>query len=280
MGAKHRLPARQAGLIAALLLAAACSGGDETAATTTTTTSTTTTAAPAVACSTVGPGDDRVELGERWYLRHVPPAHDGQTAVPLVVDLHGYSEGAELHASRTALGAHGDEHGFITVTPEGLGPVPQWDLRVGGVDVAFVGAVLDDVEAALCIDRDRIYVTGHSMGGFLISTIACSPLAARIAAFAPVAGMRLVEPCQPPRTSPALAIHATGDDVVLYDGGLSPAAADVLDLPEDGPSIAAIVEAWPGGDARLHTIEGGTHAWPVEANDLIWDFFEAESLGQ
>ena len=280
MGAKHRLPARQAGLIAALLLAVACSGDDDTAASTTTSTSTATTAAPAAACSTVEPGDGQVDLGQRWYLRHVPPAHDGDTPVPLVVDLHGYSEGARLHASRTALGVHGDEHGFATVTPQGLGEVPQWDLRVDGVDVAFIGAVIDDAESALCIDRDRIYVTGHSMGGFLISTIACSPLAARIAAFAPVAGMRLVEPCQPPSTSPALAIHATGDDVVLYDGGLSPAAADVLDLPEDGPSIAAIVEAWPGGAATLHTIEGGNHAWPLEANDLIWDFFATQSLDQ
>ena len=272
MGAKHRLPARQAGLIAALLLVAACSGGDdETAASTTTsTTTTTTTAAP---CSDVGPGAGRVDLEERWYLRHVPPAHDGTGAVPLVIDLHGYSEGAELHASRTGLGPHGDEHGFVTVTPHGLGDVPRWDLRVDGVDVAFVEAVIDDVEAALCIDPDRIYVTGHSMGGFLISSIACSPLAARIAAFAPVAGVRLVEPCDPPRTAPALAIHATGDDVVLYDGGLTPVASDILDLPEEGPSIQAIVDAWPGGDARLHTIEGGSHSWPDDATERIWDFF-------
>ena len=279
MGAKHRLPARQAGLIATLLLVVACSGGDdETATSATTSTTTTTTTAVVERCSTVEPGDDRVELGGRRYLRHVPPAHDGETAVPLVVDLHGYSEGDELHASRTGMSAHGDEHGFVTVTPHGLGDVPQWDLRVDGVDVAFVGDVIDDVEATLCIDPDRIYVTGHSMGGFLISTIACSPLATRIAAYAPVAGMRLVEPCDPPRTSPALVIHATDDDVVLYDGGLTPVAADVLDLPEEGPSIPAIVDAWPGGDARLHTIEGGSHAWPPDATERIWEFFEQHAL--
>lgn len=267
MGAKHRLPARPAGLIAALLLVVACSGGGDTAASTT-----------AQPCSTVSPGADRVDLGDRWYLRHVPAVHDGTRGVPLVVDLHGYGEGAVLHASRTRLGAHGDALGFATVTPQGLGDVPRWDLRVDGIDVAFIAAVIDDAEASLCIDQDRIYITGHSMGGFLISSIACSPLAARIAAFAPVAGMRLVEPCQPPRTSPALAIHATDDDVALYDGGLTKLAADVLDLPQEGPSIQAIVDAWPGGNARLHTIDGGSHAWPPDANDLIWDFFEHHQL--
>lgn len=266
MGAKHRIPARSAGLIAALLLVVACSGNDDD-----TEASTTTTAAP---CSTVSPGAGRVDLGGRWYLRSVPAAHDGTRAVPLVVDLHGYSEGAALHASRTRLADLGDREGFATVTPQGLGGVPQWDLRVDGIDVTFIGQVLDDAESSLCIDPARIYLTGHSMGGFLISTIACSPLAARVAAYAPVAGMRLVEPCQPPRTSPALAIHATGDDVVLYDGGLTKLAANVLDLPQEGPPIQAIVDAWPGGAAQLHTIDGGSHDWPTDANDLIWDFFD------
>ncbi|HEX4905159.1 MAG TPA: PHB depolymerase family esterase [Acidimicrobiales bacterium] len=275
MGAKHRLPARQAGLIAALLVVAACSGGDgDTAASTPTSTTTTTTAAP---CSTVEPGEGRVDLGERWYLRHVPDAHDGTTPLPLVVDLHGYSEGAELHASRTGVGDLGAREGFVTITPHALGDIPAWDLAVDGIDVAFVADVIDDAEASLCIDPDRIYVTGHSMGGFLISTLACSPVANRIAAFAPVSGVRLVEPCDPPRTAPALIIHGRDDDVVLYDGGLSPLAADALDLPEEGPSIAVIVEAWPGGDARLHTVAGG-HGWPRDATEELWAFFERHSL--
>ena len=274
MGPQRRLLPRQAGLIAALLLAVACSSGDDDD-----------TAAAPEPCSTVEPGNERVDLVDRWYLRNVPPAHDGTTAVPLVVDLHGYSEGATLHASRTGWEAFGDTEGFVTVTPhaENLGgDVPAWDLAADGADVAFVDDVIDDAERTLCIDPQRIYVTGHSMGAFLASTLACTGMAERIAAFAPVAGAREVTPCTPPRHAPALIIHGTADATVLYEGGLSPGAAEILRLPADGPSIPAIAEAWsardPSVDVELHPIEGGNHDYAVDTNDLIWTYFEAHSL--
>ena len=34
---------------------------------------------------------------ERWYYRHVPTGYDGAEPRPLVLDFHGYSEGAEIH---------------------------------------------------------------------------------------------------------------------------------------------------------------------------------------
>ena len=277
MGAKHRLPARQAGLIAALLVLASCSASDSDEDATPQSTTTTSTTVPA-RCSDVGAGDERVDIGDRWYQRHVPVDHDGTTSVPLVVDLHGYSEGALLHAERTGWDAKGDEEGFVTVTPQGLGEVPAWDLAPDGIDVAFVEDVIDDAEETLCIDQDRIYVTGHSMGGFLISTLACSDLATRVAAFGPVSGVREVEPCTPPRHAPAVVMHGQQDDVVLFEGGLSELAADVLDLPVDGPSIPAIVERWaardPSVEVVLLPVEEGGHEWPAEATDTIWGFFE------
>lgn len=265
MGSKRGLLPRHAGLIAALLLGAACAADEPDP--------------PAAAsCSSIEPGNERVDLGDRWYLRRVPSAHDGSTPVPVVIDLHGYSEGAELHERRTGLAELGEDEGFVTVTPHALGDPPAWDLDVDGVDVAFVRAVLDDVDASLCVDVDRVFVTGHSMGGFLISSLACADLTTRIAAYAPVSGVRLVEPCAPSRHAPALVIHGTADDVVLYDGGLNALAAELLALPEDGPSVPAIVEGWsardPAVDVELHAIDGWSHDWPPEANDLIWSFFE------
>ncbi len=269
MGAKHHVPARQAGLILLLLLAAACAS-DEAAA------PPTTTAPPP--CSEVRRGEERVDIGDRWYLRRVPRAHDGGTRVPVVVDLHGYSEGAELHADRTRLGAFGDREGFVTVTPHALGELPAWDLARDGIDVAFLADVLDDVEEDLCVDADRIYVTGHSMGGFLISSLACTELTARVAAFAPVAGVRAIEDCEPPVHRPALVIHATGDQTVLYDGGVNAAVSELLELPLDGPSVPDIVDEWaardPNVDVDLLTIAGGDHDWPDAANARIWRFFE------
>ena len=276
MGPQRRLPARKAllGVAVLALLAGACSSGS---APSKVVAAPSTTRAPECS-SSVAPGEARVDLGDRWYQRHVPPMH-GEKPVPLLIDLHGYSSDAIFHAAVTRLGAYGDERGFVTVTPHGAGDPPQWDLAVDGDDVTFVDAIITDAEDTLCIDPDRIFVTGFSMGGFLISTLACSRVAGRVAAFAPVGGVRDVPDCDPPRPVPALVIHGSADEIVFFDGGLSDLTAHALMLPADGPSIEAIVDEWdardPDADVTLRVVEGGSHAWPRSANDWIWEFFES-----
>ena len=225
------------------------------------------------------------------------PDVDGR--MPVVIDLHGYSEGADQHAAITGFESLGDRAGFVTITPQGAGELPTWDLSTDGDDVAFIGDVLDDVEQSMCIDTHRVFVTGHSMGGFLISTLGCT-MADRVAAFAPVAGIREVPDCEQGRPVPAHVEHGTGDSTILYDGGLSEGAAAILHLPADGPSIPALVEAWAQRngcaddepverrsgaattityrcDVELRRIDDGPHEWPSGATERIWRFFDAVS---
>jgi poly(3-hydroxybutyrate) depolymerase len=101
-----------------------------------------------------------------------------------------------------------------------------------------------------------------------------------------------------------IAIHGTDDDTVLFDGGLSPVAADALDLPEAGPSIPAIAQLWgdrngcrgdgpierdgaltryqrdcpAGAEVELDVIAGGSHGYPASANERIWAFFERHAI--
>ncbi len=163
----------------------------------------------------------------RWYHRDVPPAHDGVTPVPLVLDLHGYSEGADVHLMMTGLEKFGDAKGFVTLTPQGTGPVPRWDTERGSKDLAFLGDVLDAAERDLCIDTNRVFVTGLSNGAFMTSAAACF-MSDRVAAVAPVAGARNLKGCAPKRPVPMVAFHGTADGFVSYDGGLGKQA---LDLP-------------------------------------------------
>ena len=174
--------------------------------------------------------------GERWYFRHVPPAHDGTTPVPLVLDLHGYSEGATVHQLMSGLGAFGDDHGFVTITPEGTGPVPQWDTALDGPDVKFVGNLLDTVEEQLCVDTNRIYVTGLSNGAFMTSAVACA-YSGRVAAVAPVAGVRDLAGCHFDRPVPIVAFHGTADGYVSFTGGLGEKALDLPAPDGSGRSI-------------------------------------------
>jgi polyhydroxybutyrate depolymerase len=193
---------------------------------------------PSAGCgsSTIGAGQEKVTITsggtsggvERWYLMHVPPAHDGSTPVPVVVDLHGYSEGAEVHALVSQLGPYGDEQGFVTLTPhgQGEGPVPLWDTSPGSPDQAFLEQMLDDVEAQLCVDTARVFVTGLSNGAMMTSTLACE-LADRFAAAAPVAGVTEVARCNADRPVPVVAFHGTEDGFLAYEGGFGPQVASL-----------------------------------------------------
>jgi polyhydroxybutyrate depolymerase len=199
---------------------------------------------------------------DRWFIQHVPPPAAQAGPLPLVIDLHGYSEGAEIHTAMSGLGAYGDGHGFITVTPQGLGTVPLWDTTIGGADLAFIGQLLDHEEQNLCLDERRVYVTGLSNGAFMTSAVACQ-FADRVAAVAPVAGISEIKGCAPSRPVPVVAFHGTADQFVSYDGGLGPAVANLPDPSGagkigdaasagasttspggKGPSIPEITAAW------------------------------------
>jgi polyhydroxybutyrate depolymerase len=161
---------------------------------------------------------------DRWYLLSVPGSVSSDVPAPLVVDLHGYLEGAELHARVSDLSSLGERKGFLTVTPQGQGDPVHWDTTLTSPDVRFVDSILDQVEATTCIDLARVYATGFSNGAFMSSTLACVD-ANRFAAVAPVAGIRDVPGCSPSRPVPVIAFHGTADEFVTYEGGLGSGAA-------------------------------------------------------
>jgi polyhydroxybutyrate depolymerase len=266
-------------------------------------------ARPSAGCTSappVAPGEEKVSIDSggtsRWFFRHVPTGYDAKRPTPLVVDIHGYSEGAAVHTKMSALGPYGDQHGFITATPQGRGQVPFWDTALDGVDMQFIGALLDSADRTLCVDDNRVYVTGLSNGAFMTSAIACA-LSDRVAAAAPVAGIRDIQGCRPSRPVPVVAFHGTQDPFVAWEGGLGPKA---LALPapdgsgrtlaqqglanaDKGPSITEISAAWgrrngcsgppgeqpvaadvtvvrfkcpAGAETELYRVTGGGHTWP------------------
>jgi polyhydroxybutyrate depolymerase len=244
---------RLALLVVAGLALVACSGdddGDDAASNTTDEAAATTTtaaaapedvaAAPSDGCGAadpVAPGDHPTEAvssggRDRAYALHVPPAHDGETPVPVVVDIHGYSEGGPIHAAHSALGPYGDEQGFITVTPDSGYDIPRWSIDLAGEDVAMFGDLLDQLEADLCVDTNRIFVTGLSNGAMMTSALACA-YSDRFAAAAPVAGITPIEDCEFDRPVPVIAFHGTEDTFLAFDGGLGSSVGD-LPSPDGG----------------------------------------------
>src|SRR5687767_5017162 len=158
---------------------------------------------------------------DRFYYRYIPRAYNGKKPLPVVMDLHGHTEPVTFHKNVSALGTYGNEHGFITLTPQGSGPPSKWETEPGAADLQFLIDLLDSVEEEFCVDLRRVFITGYSNGSFVTSVFACT-LADRIAAVAPVAGIREVPGCDPARPVPAVAFHGVDDEWIAYEGGYGP----------------------------------------------------------
>lgn len=289
-------------------------------------------------------GEFEQSIGSRDYLLHVPPAYDGAAPLPVVLNLHGLGMTAEEQRDYTGFDSKADEAGFITVTPQGrtsaLVDEPHWNFVLAPSifgepnDLAFIEDVLDEIEADLCVDPQRIYSTGYSNGGFMSVRLACS-LGERIAAIAAVAGvyyppvtqgLPIEEECPDERPVPIIVFHGTDDPIVPFEGGPSllnyvVRAVETEIMPDwtahngcfgsfttfDAPGVRKV--RYLGCDAGASTVlyviedadgdgpgtEGGGHQWPdpvferspgslghatheINANDLIWDFFESHAL--
>jgi predicted peptidase len=98
------------------------------------------------------------------YLLFLPAAYDkSRDRWPLILYLHGGSVRGDDIAQMKRWGLAEKVEGepdfpFIVVSPQ---------CHTGEIwtDVDALGAVLDDVARSHRVDPDRVYVTGHSMGG-------------------------------------------------------------------------------------------------------------------
>lgn len=267
------------------------------------------------ACSgTPAASTNLVVGGDRPVIVHVPAAQDPQTPAPLLLMLHGYtSSGAEL-ADYWTVGDVAENRGLLYAYPDGTedrAGDPFWnatdaccDFHGSSVDdSAYLAAVIADIQAAANVDPRRIYLAGHSNGGFMSYRMACDH-AEVVAAIMSLAGATFAgaDDCRPAVPVAILQVHGTDDDVIRYEGGRIagpyPGAAEgvglwaaydgcdatlvttpqTLDLDvglsgPDGPqetTVAASTGCAPGGHVELWSIEGGAHG-----PDLTTDFGEA-----
>jgi polyhydroxybutyrate depolymerase len=193
----------------------------------------------------------------RAYLRDVPPGYRPGTPLALVLDFPGYLEGPQVESSFSGLGRFGERHDFITVTPEGSGAPVQWHVIPGSADMRYVGNLLDEVEAQLCINMKRVYATGLSNGAMMTSAVACI-YADRFAAVSPVAGIQTPPWCSPSRPVPVVAFHGTADPFLPYTGGLGPNA---LGLPAADGSKRTLAQTGLPPGWQVPNVGAAAAAW-------------------
>lgn len=143
---------------------------------------------PALAC---GDAETACEISSGSYHIEMPENADG--AVPAVVFLHG-AGGSGTGILR--MGGPILSRGYAVIGPNGLQRPNSrfgagWSFHPDRVqqrdEVSFVREVIEDAVKNHGIDRDQVMLAGFSIGGSMVSYIACdAPDLAR--AYAPVAG--------------------------------------------------------------------------------------------
>lgn len=109
----------------------------------------------------------------RSYHVFVPPAHDGKKTFPLVFVLHGSGgDGAGIRSYfKIEAAANG---GGIFVYPDGNNR--QWNLNekaAANEDIALFDAIVAKISASHCVDKQRIFATGFSNGGYFSNQLGC-----------------------------------------------------------------------------------------------------------
>jgi polyhydroxybutyrate depolymerase len=177
-------------------------------------------------------------------------------------------------------------------------------------DVGFVAALLDHLEATVCVDLDRVYATGMSNGGMFVHRLGCD-LPERFAAIAPVGGtLARGFNCAPGGSTPLsmMNIYGARDDYVSQKGVVSsdgyyylgagdvlakwasPAAQDCDSTETPYPIAEAGVlgmtcvqhDNCATGAEVVHCEWDGGHDWPQDGTDnfgtrIIWEFFSNHS---
>lgn len=261
-------------------------------------------------------GEARVAVGDRSVLIHLPHGKTPAAPLPLIILLHGSGATGAAMLRDSRLAEASDQHGFVVAAPDAGIPHDKgfvWNIpgvpTVAGTipgpdapdDVAFMGALIDQLAKAGCVDPARVYATGLSGGGRMTSWLGCVATD-RFAAIAPVVGLRAGNPlasdpsrpdpatCRPARALPVIAFAGDADTTNPIQGGGAKYWSYTMHAAEQRWAAlnrcpAAPVTRWVapkvyeerysrcqgGADVVGRITVGGGHSWVVD-NDALWAF--------
>jgi predicted esterase len=191
------------------------------------------------------------------YMLFVPESYDPAHPTPLILALHGLGGTEDSYFEVYGDGLLeklAEERGYLVVAPLGH----RVDGFYSGVSEQDVMTVLEMVREEFHVDAQRIYLTGHSMGGF-----GSFALAARhpglFAAIAPVAGGGQPSSVASFSHVPMFVVHGDADRVVP--------------VAQSREMVEAAREA--GAEVEYIEIKGGDHMEIVaQTLERMFDFFD------
>lgn len=248
---------------------------------------------------------------QRKFTMTVPVGYDNTVELPLVFDNHGFTQTGNGQDRSSNFRAKADAEHFLLIQADGFNR--QWNcgcLACGGDngadDVLFHREMVEFAANVSCVDRNRVYATGFSVGGFMAHRLGWEA-ADVFAAVAPHSGSICAEHGTPSRPIPIWHTHGTSDSVVPYDGpglffpsapenleiwgGMNGCERDSVEVTWDGTPGSSVCETYTrcqgGVTATLCSLDGVGHVWyngglagarEYYATDQIWDFLSQWSL--
>lgn len=230
---------------------------------------------------------------ERSYLLTEPDDPSPRNPAPLIVAFHGRTNSNEQ--VRQYFGLDKATNDYYIAYPAALkkdNGTFAWsdpgDKLSTLRDISFFDAIVAEIGDAHCIDMNRIYVVGHSLGAWMANNIACAR-GDVVRASAIVGGSGIVAPCAGPAA--AMLINNPDDELSPHKG-----VEAIRDLrlktnacgPEtaDAPPASLLCKEYTncdGGNKVVwcpHEIDRdrhGTyypHLWPDGTGKAMIDFFD------
>ncbi len=258
---------------------------------------------------------------ERSYRLYVPTQAGEGSNLALVVALHGGLGSGDQLAETSRFEDLAEAEGFVIAFPDGVDRTWNAGACCGGAarkdidDVGFLAALIEHLAATLPVNRERVFITGHSNGAMMTFRFACQR-SEMVAAAAPVAGSLEIPVCTPATGVDLLTIHGDSDRNHPIEGGQgtrSISGVSYVSMEESmrrwttgfgctsAPSTtvegALTTTTWSGcaggTTASLVVIAGADHPWPggkmparttslqgtpsqeLDATRAVWEFFES-----
>lgn len=232
------------------------------------------------------------EKEKRKYIIYLPQAYHNQVDkdFPVVFNFHGGGMTMIEHMLYTGMNETAEENGFIVIYPQGI--KQDWNVgfgmsyKNGTDDIGFVDTLLNSLRKEYRIDKNRIYATGLSRGGFF-----CHRLAAELPEmFSAIASIGAPLPDsvavfhKNKKMVSVMTIHGTSDSIVHYKGKEksyfsaeetyqywnnhnnienSAEETETIDnLKNDSTSVIIRTKVHNGILGILVSINNGGHTWP------------------
>jgi predicted esterase len=193
------------------------------------------------------------------YQVFVPSSYDKSKPFPLIIALHGMGGDENSYLTVYGQGAfktEAEKHGYIVACPKGRKPASMY---VGDAEKDVMD-VIAEVRRAYNIDADRIYLTGHSMGGFGTWSVAMDHPDV-FAALAPISG-GANNPANMSKIAhiPTLIVHGDNDPTV----------------PVERSRVMVAMGKKLGAEIKYIEVPGGDHGSVVAPNfPAVFEWFDS-----